>query len=98
MNTYNVNLTVVDTVIDNCNNKSSQKKTLLVTSTSQTVELQDCYILNIIAVTENMFTVLIQNGIQVIVRNIYTTFATDICLPSECKKHLLTISGNILNA
>lgn len=90
MDTYNVNLTVIDTLSDGCC-KNVEKKNVLITSTSQTVNLQDSYILNVIAISENMFTVLIQNGIQVIVRNIYTSFTTDLCLPSNCKRHLLSI-------
>ena len=90
MNTYNVDLTVIDTLIDGCS-RNVEKKNVLITSTSQTVNLQDSYILNVVAIRDNMFTVLIQNGIQVIVRNIYTTFTTDLCLPSNCKKHLLSI-------
>lgn len=95
MDTYNVNLTVEDTLCDNCC-KNTEKKNVLITSTSQTVSLQNCYIINVIAATNNMFTVLIQNGIQVIVRNIYTSFTTDICLPSDCKRHLLSISGTVI--
>jgi len=94
MDNYNVNLTIEDTLCDNCC-KNTNKKTILITSTSQTVSLQNCYILNVIAATENMFTVLIQNGTQVIVRNIYTSFSTDMCLPSNCKRHILNISGTV---
>lgn len=95
MDNFNVNLTIEDTLSDGCCNNTNQK-TILITSTSQTVRLQECYILNIIAARSNMFTVLIQNGTQVIVRNIYTNFTTDICLPSNCKRHLLSISGTTI--
>ncbi len=95
MNTYNVNLTIIDTLLDGCC-KNVEKKSILITNSSQTVNLQDSYILNVVAIKENMFTVLIQNGVQVIVRNIYTNFSTDLCLPSTCKKHLLNISGTVV--
>lgn len=95
MDTYNVNLTVEDTLINGCC-KNTEKKNILITSPSQTVSLQDCYIINVVFITNNMFTVLIQNGIQVIARNIYTSFTTDICLPSNCKQHLLSISGTVV--
>ena len=95
MDTYNVNLTIEDTICDNCC-KNTEKKSILITNTTQTISLQNCYILNVISVQNNLFTVLIQNGIQVIVRNIYTSFTTDICLPSQCKRHLLKISGTVI--
>lgn len=91
MDTYNVNITVEDSLTDCSCFRNTEKKSLTVTRTSETICLQENYILNIVSASENMFTVLIQNGTQVIVRNIYTTFATELCLPSNCKKHLLCI-------
>lgn len=96
MDTYNVNLTVEDSLTDCSCFKNTEKKSLTITSTSQTICLQDNYILNIVSATSDMFTVLIQNGTQVIVRNIYTTFTTELCLPSNCKRHLVSICGNVV--
>ena len=95
MDDFNVNITITDTINNGCCNNTVQK-TVLISSSAQTIALQNCYILNVIAITQNMFTVLIQNGIQVIVRNIYTSFTTDLPLPSNCKRHILNISGTVV--
>ena len=95
MDDFNVNLTIEDTVRNGCC-CSSNTQTILITNSSQTVFLQDCYILNIIFASNDRFTVLIQNGTQVIIRNIFTSFTTDLPLPSNCKLHLLRISGTTL--
>ncbi len=94
MNGFIVNITIEDCVRDNCC-KSCRQKSLNITNTNQTIALQCDYILNVISVNNRSFTVLIQNGIQTIVRHIFTTFDTQICLPNKCKHHLLTISGTI---
>ena len=96
MDDFNVNITITDTINNGCCNNTVQK-TVLISSPAQTIALQNCYVLNVIAINENMFTVLIQNGVQVIVRNIYTNFTTDLPLPSNCKRHILNISGSIVN-
>ena len=95
MDDFNVNITITDTINNGCCNNTVQK-TVIISSSAQTIALQNCYILNVIAISQNMFTVLIQNGTQVIVRNIYTNFITDLPLPSNCKRHLLSISGVVV--
>ena len=95
MDDFNVNITINDTVNNGCCNNTVQK-TVLISNSAQTIALQNCYILNVINAENNMFTVLIQNGVQVIVRNIYTNFTTDLPLPSDCKRHILNISGTVV--
>ncbi len=94
MNDFNITLTIEDIFCNKCCKESKQTQTT-VTSTSQTISLQNNYILNIIQVSTNFFTVLIQNGVNVIIRNIYTNFTTSICIPNQCGTHFIRISGTI---
>lgn len=95
MNGFNVNVEITDTICDKCC-KNTVTKTVLVTSPSQQIDLQNNYVLNVIDITSTYFTVLIQNGINTIVRNVFTNYAMQICLPDKCFQHVLTISGTII--
>lgn len=95
MEEFRITLNIEDLIYTNCS-KDREMKTLTITSTSQVVELKCNYILNIIDVNTTRFTVLIQNGIETIIRNIYTSYETQICLPCRCATHLITIGGTIL--
>ncbi|MEG2348319.1 MAG: hypothetical protein RSB67_01550 [Clostridia bacterium] len=96
MNEFNILLNISETICTkNC--KENFERSVSVTSTSQKVILQDGYILNIIAIGDDYFTVLIQNGVETIIRNVYTSFPLQMCLPNKCAKHLLTLSGKIIN-
>lgn len=94
MNEYKVNLCIEDTVFGN-NCKNSSQKEVTIISTRQTIELQCNYVLNIVFVSSRYFTILVQNGQQVIIRNIYTSHPSMICIPNRCGKHILTVSGTI---
>lgn len=94
MDNFTVNLTIEDIFCGNCC-KEVKERNVIITSTNQTVTLQCNYILNVIFVSSSYFTVLIQNGTQVIIRNIYTNFTSSICLPNQCGKHFVNISGTI---
>ena len=94
MNNFNITLNIEDIICSKCC-KDKESKTLNITSPSQVVNLKENYILNIIDVSSTKFTVLIQNGIEIIIRNIYTSYDMQICLPCNCATHLLTVSGNI---
>lgn len=94
MNDFNVTIHIEDLFCENCC-KELKEKEITVTNTNQTINLQNGYVLNVINVEDNFFTVLIQNGTQVIIRNIYTNSTTSICIPNKCGKHILTISGTI---
>ena len=96
MDGFIVNITIEDCVRDNCSSCCRQKM-LTITNTNQTIELQCGYVVNIIQANSRYFTVLIQNGTETIIRQIFTTFETQICLPNRCKHHLLTISGSVTN-
>lgn len=90
MNTFNALLNIKDCLYSkNCEKCNSQEIT--VTSSSQTIELQCNYILNILSVTSTYSTVLIQNGFQVIIRNI-RDFPMQIGIPTKNCTHVLTIS------
>lgn len=94
MNNYKVNLTLEDTFYGDCC-KNTLQRDVTVISTRQTIALQCNYLLNVVFVSARYFTVLVQNGQQVIIRNIYTSHPSTLCLPNRCGKHLLTISGTI---
>ena len=42
-------------------------------------------------------TIIIQNGIETIIRNIFVSSPVQLCLPCKCATHILTISGIINN-
>ena len=93
MNTFNVDLNIEDcTYSSGCKNCNSTE--VNITSTSQTITLQDCYILNVIAASNNSVTVLIQNGFQIIIRTI-REFSTQICIPTRNCTHIVTLSASI---
>lgn len=94
MNDFNITLTIRDVICSN-NCKDSSQITTTVTNTDQTIELKCNFILNIVRVTGTFFTVLIQNGVETIIRNIYVSSPVQICLPAKCATHILTISGII---
>ncbi|MCX8074981.1 MAG: hypothetical protein N2749_05285 [Clostridia bacterium] len=94
MDDFIVQLSIVDTCCNKCF-KEVNRKMVTITETSQTVALQNCFTLNVINVEENFATVLIQNGVYAIIRNIFTNYTTEICLPNKCKEHIVAISVNI---
>lgn len=94
MNDFNVEVFTKDCICDKCFKNCIEKNTC-VNNVSTTIELQNNYILNVVNITNTYFTVLIQNGVETIVRNIYTNFDTQICLVDKCIKHLIIISGCI---
>ncbi len=93
MNTFNIDLNIEDcTYSCNCKNCNSCKTTF--TNSSQTITLQNGYILNVISVNENYVTVLIQNGFQVIIRNV-RNFPMQICIPTKNCTHIVTLCATI---
>lgn len=88
----NINLQVIDTFCSNCH-KNSIEKNLTITSSNMQIELQNDYSLYIIDFSTSHFTVLIQNGNYVIIRNILYNIETSILIPSKCT-HIVTITGN----
>lgn len=93
MDNFNVILNIQDCIYS-CNCKNCNSTNITVTNTSQTISLQNGYILNIIAVNNNFATILIQNGFQVIIRNI-RDFPVQICIPTKCCTHVVTICANV---
>ncbi len=91
----NINLQVIDTFCSNCH-KNSIEKNINITSSNTQIELQNNYSLYIINYSTSHFTILIQNGNYVIIRNILYNVETSILIPSKCT-HIITVTGNILN-
>ena len=93
MNDFNVSLKIEDcTYSCNCKNRNSSTDTI--TNVSQTISLQGNYILNVIAVNNNFATILIQNGFQVIIRNV-RNFPMQICIPTKGCTHIVTLTATI---
>lgn len=95
MNDYIVELTIVDTCCTKCFRDSSEK-TISISDNSQVINLKNGYTLTVVSVSPTYCTVLIQNGVFAIVRNIFTTYDTQICLPAKCVEHVLTLSCRII--
>lgn len=96
MNNFNITLNINDICCSkNCTN--SVQKEISVTSSTQTINLQCSYILNVIQVSENYITILLQNGSNVVIRDIFSTFTTEILLPCTNCKHIISISTNIIS-
>ena len=87
----NITLNITDTYCTNCY-KTSVEKTQSFTSTDISIELQNNYFLNVISVSDTTFSVIIQNGNCVIIRNILKEVETSILIPSKCT-HIVTITS-----
>lgn len=93
---FNVILNISEVVCNKCCRQNFERS-ITVTSTSQRVNLQNGYVLNVIAVHNTYVTVLIQNGVETIIRNVSTSFATELCLPCKDSRHLLTLTANVIS-
>lgn len=93
MNDFNVSLKIEDYTYS-CNCKNCNSSTDTITNVSQTISLQGNYILNVIAVNNNFATILIQNGFQVIIRNV-RNFPMQICIPIKGCTHIVTLTATI---
>jgi|GEM_PF-1970049 len=95
MNNFIVTLNIKDECCTKCSTNTIEKE-VIIRSTSQTIDLQGCYILNVIDVGPDFCRVIIQNGVRIFIRNIFTTFALQLSLPAECNnQHVLTITAQI---
>lgn len=97
MNDFNVLLNVVECCVDECGCKHTFEREITVTSVTQTINLFNGYTLNIVKVTDTYFTVLVQNGTQIVLRNIYTNYPTTIILPDTNCCHSLAINGTVVS-
>lgn len=93
-NGFIVNLRITDTCCNKCFREVARKD-VTITDSTQTVALQKGFVLNVIGIQQNYCTVLIQNGIFAIIRNVFTNYETEICLPDKCDEHIVTISCQI---
>ena len=94
MNSFSINLCILDYICVN-NTKDVLQKEIVVTSTAQSICLHCNYILNIIRVNENSFTILLQNGFQTYIRNIFFNENFQICLPCNNGTRILSICGTL---
>lgn len=96
MQNFNIKISIEDLVCSKCcidRNSLSE----YVRSSNDRIILKNDYILNIIGVNTSYFTILLQNGINVYIRNIYFNEDVEICLSSNCNcSHLVTISGALV--
>lgn len=96
MNNFNVNITIEDLICSrNCKDKTTTTETI--TNTSEVISLKNGYILNIVNITNTHFTIILQNGINTIIRNVFSNVPISICIPCKCANHIVTISGTITN-
>lgn len=96
MNNINVSLCISDMIcVNNC--KELFQKDITITSTSESICLKCDFLLNIVRVQDNFFTILLQNGFQTYIRNIFENETFQICLPCNNGIHILTICGTINN-
>jgi len=96
MNNINVSLCISDFIcVNNC--KSLLEKEVIVTSTTDSICLKCDFLLNIIRVQDNFFTILLQNGFQTYIRNIFEDETFQICLPCNNGNRIITIRGVINN-
>lgn len=86
----NVDLNINDTYCTQCY-KNSIEKNVNITSRDTQIELQNNYFLNVLSVSNNICSIIIQNGNCVIIRNILNDVETSILIPSSCS-HILTIT------
>ncbi|MEG1009437.1 MAG: hypothetical protein RSE41_08910 [Clostridia bacterium] len=87
----NINLKIIDTICSKCC-KEILNKEVIITNNNETVQLQCSYTLNVIEVTDNSITVLLQNGSFVLVRNVYS-YPFIISLPTDkCSTHIINIT------
>lgn len=86
----NVDLNINDTYCTQCY-KNSIEKNVNITSRDTSIELQNNYFLNVLSVSNNICSIIIQNGNCVIIRNILNGVETSILIPSSCS-HILTIT------
>ena len=86
----NVHLNINDTYCTQCY-KNSVEKNITVTSRDTSIELQNNYFLNVLSVSNNICSIIIQNGNCVIIRNILIGIEASILIPSNCS-HILTIT------
>lgn len=87
----NTNIIINDTFCTKCY-KNAIEKNEQITSTDTSIELQDNYFLNILSISGNKITVIIQNGNCVIIRIILSGVQTSILIPSNCS-HILTLTA-----
>lgn len=87
----NITLNITDTYCTKCC-KNSKETQFLFSSNDQSIELQNNYNLNVLTISSNTYTIIIQNGNCVIIRKITKGVPTSILIPSRCS-HIITIES-----
>lgn len=94
MNNINVSLCVTDMICIS-NFKNILQKDVTITSATQSICLNCDFLLNIVRVENNFFTIILQNGLQIYIRNIFENETFQICLPCKNGTRIITICGTI---
>jgi len=83
---------IIDTYCTSCT-KNVIEKNEIISSRSDTVELQNRFYFNVLSQNSDTCTIMIQNGQKVIIRNILYNIETSILIPS-CNTHVITVTCN----
>lgn len=91
-----VYLNICDECCTKCGTNTLNRE-VRITSPTQGVDLQGNYILNAIEVGVNYVKVIIQNGIYVYIRTVFTTYPLQLSIPpcDCCTRHVITIYATI---
>ncbi len=87
----NITLNVIDTCCSNCY-KNTNERTMTFKDQSDTLNLQGNFTLNVLSTSPSHYTILIQNGSYIIIRNVLNNVQTSIIVPSNCS-HIVTIQS-----
>lgn len=93
MNTYNVNIFVNDCCSSKCctNNVST---TTNLNYNDNFIQLQNCFTLKILSVTESFVIVSISNNNVFFVRQLFPGVCLKLSLPANCACHIISIRVN----
>lgn len=93
MDNFNVNITIKDCCFNKCH-CTNNSATKIITSTDNFIELQCCYYLKVISVTNTYILISIDNGTIHFVRRLFIGLPSKLCLPNNCCSHIVTITVN----
>lgn len=97
MDNFNVNITVNDCCFNKCHT-SSKSITKIFTTVNDFIELQCCYYLRILTVTNTYILFSIDNNVIHFVRRAFINVPLRLCLPNNCSSHIITITVNSIEA
>ena len=94
MNTFKVDLNILDVCCCKCS-KSRSEKSVTIINSSTVIPLQNCYYLKVAYVSTNRALIIIKKDYYYIIRFVFLDIPTNICLPTpdNCTTHYLTITA-----